>query len=294
MSIARFEVFIHVVEYRSFTKAAEKLNMTQSAVSHAIASLESELGATLLIRDRKIGILPTEVGQKCMIHMREILSRMDKIRQEAALATKLETGTIRIGTFTGASSCLLPKILSRFQKMHPKIEFRFYEGAYEEIREWLGTGVIDVGFVVQQDSDADFDVVPLIKKPMVLAFPTDHEFSEKKVISIQELENEPFIMPTGMYQSHHINEIFQEANIKPNIRFEVYDCNTITHMVQEGLGVTIGLELFLQTLPDIQIGNLNVTKWRTVGLACPSLSTASPAVQAFLAVAKGVFDKEER
>ncbi|SCW78143.1 DNA-binding transcriptional regulator, LysR family [Paenibacillus tianmuensis] len=291
MSFVRFEVFIKVVEYGSFTKAAEKLNMTQSAVSHAIASLESELGATLLIRDRKKGVLLTEVGHKLVIHMREILNSMEKIKQEVALTASLETGTIRIGTFASASSCLLPKILSKFQKKHPNIEFRFYEGSYEEITEWLRTGVIDIGFVVQQNSNPEFDVVPLTKDNMVLAFPANHKFSGRKDIAIEELGDEPFIMPTGMYQSH-ILDIFQEAKIKPNIRFEVYDCTTIANMVQEGLGVTIGPELFLKTQPHLQIGSLNVSKWRTVALACPSFSSASPAAQAFLTVAQNTFDKE--
>ncbi len=64
MTISRFEVFTTVLELRSFTKAANKLNMTQPAVSHAISSLESEWGTTLLIRDRKKGLLLTEIGQK--------------------------------------------------------------------------------------------------------------------------------------------------------------------------------------------------------------------------------------
>ncbi len=116
MSIVRFEIITKVVESGSFTATAEKLNMTQSAVSHAVASLESELGASLLIRDRKKGITLTTVGQKVLPHIREILKRMESIHQEVVLATNLETGMIRVGTFASASSCLLPKLLAKFQK----------------------------------------------------------------------------------------------------------------------------------------------------------------------------------
>ncbi|GAE28711.1 LysR family transcriptional regulator [Halalkalibacter hemicellulosilyticus] len=288
MSIVRFEIITKVIELGSFTKAAKQLNMTQSAVSHAIASLESEWGVTLLIRDRKKGITVTEVGRNILIHMREILNRIENINQEIALANNLELGTIRIGTFTSASSCLLPKILSIFQKKYPKIEFTFFEGTYEEINEWLHTGIIDIGFVVQVKATTNFDMIPLVKDKMVVAFHPDHKFAMKKTVHIQDLKNEPFIMPTGMYQTH-IEELFKQANIEPAIRFEVHDCNTIANMVQEDLGVTIGPELFLKSQHQIQTGNLNITYDREISLACPSISNASPAVQEFLALAKNTF-----
>lgn len=288
MSIIRFEIIAKVVELGSFTKTAEKLNMTQSAVSHAVASLESELDVPLLIRDRKRGITLTEVGQKVLPHMREILKRMDSINQEIALATNLETGLIRIGTFASASSCLLPKLLAKFQKKHPKIEFKFYEGTYEEITEWLSSGIIDIGFVVKGKSNPGFDLVPLIKDDMVVAYHPEHRFLAKETVDMDELLEESFIMPTGMYQSH-VEALFEEAQVKPSIRFEVHDCTTIANMVQEGLGVTIGPELFLKTQQNVKISKLNIENSREVALACQSIENASPAVKEFLNTAQNVF-----
>lgn len=288
MSIVRFEILTKVIELGSFTKAAEKLNMTQSAVSHAISSLETEWGVPLLIRDRRKGITLTEIGQKTLPHIREVLKKMEAINQEIALATNLETGIIRIGTFASASSCLLPKLLAKFQKKHPKIEFKFYEGTYEEIMEWLQSGIIDIGFVVIGRSNPGFDLVPLLKDKMVVAFHPEHKFLHKKTIDMHDLEKEPFIMPTGMYQSH-VEELFEEAQIKPFIRFEVHDCTTIANMVQEGLGVTVGPELFLKTQQNIKIGKLNLTNYRDIALACSAISEASPAVKEFLMVAKNAF-----
>lgn len=288
MSVVRFEIISKVMELGSFTKAAEKLNMTQSAVSHAISSLETEWGVSLLIRDRRKGITLTEIGHKILPHIREVLNRIEKINQEIALATNLETGIIRIGTFASASSCLLPKLLSKFHKKHPKIEFKFYEGTYEEIIEWLYSGIIDIGFVVKGKSNPDFELVPLLKDKMVVAFHPEHKFLHKETIDMNDLAQEPFIMPTGMYQSH-VEELFEEAKIKPPIRFEVHDCITIANMVQEGLGVTIGPELFLKTQQNIKTGKLNLTNYRDVALACSTISEASPAVKEFLKVAKNVF-----
>lgn len=289
MSIVRYEIITKVVELGSFTETAEKLNMTQSAVSHAVASLESEWGVSLLIRDRKKGITLTEIGQKVLPHLREILKRVEIINQEIALTNNLETGIIRIGTFASASSCLLPKLLVKFQKKHPKIEFKFFEGTYEEISEWLSSGIIDIGFVVKGKSNPDFDLVPLIRDNMVVAFHPEHRFLYKETVNMEELLEESFIMPTGMYQSH-VEELFEEAQIKPSILFEVHDCTTIANMVQEGLGVTIGPELFLKTQQNIKVSKLNIKNSREVALACHSIANASPAVKEFLHVAKDVFD----
>ncbi|CAM3685299.1 LysR family transcriptional regulator [Cohnella lubricantis] len=291
MSIARFEIFSKVIELGSFTKAAEKLNMTQSAVSHAVAGLESDWGITLLIRDRKNGLILTEVGQKTLISIREILNQMEKIKQEVAFASNLEVGTIRIGSFSSASSCLLPKMVAKFHQKHPNIEFIFFEGTYEEIREWIETGVVDIGFVVQPTLETNLHIVPVIKDQMVVAFPDGHHFQKKETIDAQDIQEEPFIMPKGVYRTH-VEEIFNQANIKPQIRFEVQDCNTIVNMVQEGLGITIGPELFLKNQTKIKTRNLKRIKWRSIALACPSIQGASPAVQEFLTVAQGIFTKE--
>ncbi|HBJ00553.1 MAG TPA: LysR family transcriptional regulator [Lysinibacillus sp.] len=288
MTIVRYEIIAKVVEIGSFTETAETLNMTQSAVSHAVASLESEWGVSLLIRDRKKGIILTEMGQKILPHIREILKRVEVINQEIALMTSLETGLIRIGTFASASSCLLPKLLAKFQKKHPKIEFKFYEGTYEEITEWLGSGIIDIGFVVKGKSNPNFDLIPLIKDKMVVAYHPAHQFHSKEIVEMNDLMDESFIMATGMYQSH-VEELFAEAQIKPSILFEVHDCTTIANMVQEGLGVTIGPELYLKTQQNIKISTLNIENSREVALACHSIVNASPAVKEFLHVAKNVF-----
>lgn len=288
MTIVRYEIIAKVVELGSFTETAEILNMTQSAVSHAVASLESEWGVSLLIRDRKKGITLTEIGQKILPNIREILKRVEVINQEIALMTSLETGIIRIGTFASASSCLLPKLLVKFRKKHPKIEFKFYEGTYEEITEWLGSGIIDIGFVVKGKSNPNFDLVPLIKDKMVVAYHPDHQFHFKETVEMNDLIDESFIMPTGMYQSH-VEELFVEAQIKPSILFEVHDCTTIANMVQEGLGITIGPELYLKTQQNIKISKLNIENSREVALACHSIANASPAVKEFLHVAKSVF-----
>ncbi|PPA83821.1 hypothetical protein C4A75_13955 [Brevibacillus laterosporus] len=181
-------------------------------------------------------------------------------------------------------------MISKFHQKYPKIEFIFFEGTYDEIIEWLETGVIDIGFVVHQHLDPKLHVVPLIRDPMVVAFPKGHRFEKLEAIDVQDLEHEPFIMPKGIYRAQ-VEDIFKQAKITPMIRFKVHDYNTVANMVQEELGITIGPELFLKNQQKIRVRPLKQMHWRCVALACPSIQCASPAVQAFLEVAQGAFEK---
>ncbi len=104
MTITQYMVFAKAMETGSFTKAAQALNMTQPAVSHAISGLESDLGVSLIVRDRRKGIVLTDVGQRVLVQIREILQRIENIEQIAAAEKGLEVGTIRIGTFPSATA----------------------------------------------------------------------------------------------------------------------------------------------------------------------------------------------
>lgn len=118
MTITQLQVLIKTVDLGSFTKAARVLNMTQPAVSHAISSIESELGVTILIRDKRKGLLVTDVGNRILVHIREILNGVAKIEQEVAMEKGHEVGTIRIGSFPSASAHFLPKMINLFKEKY--------------------------------------------------------------------------------------------------------------------------------------------------------------------------------
>ncbi|PDY77494.1 LysR family transcriptional regulator [Bacillus cereus] len=288
MTITQLVVFVKVVETKSFTKAGEELNMTQSAVSHAIKGLESELGVILLIRDRRRGLLLSEVGKQILIHSREVLNRLRHIEQEAATASRMDVGSIRIGSFSSASLHLLPKMIAAFQLQYPKIEIMLFDGTYQEVKEWLLSRVVDIGFSSIPDSELDF--IPLIKDKMVVAFPEGHPLAEHDNITLKVLANEPLIM-TKLGSEEIVGNMFKEANLEPNIRFEVQDGGTIMNMVKEGLGITIGPELALPiNMAGIKIREIKPTVWRTIGLSCPSIKEAPPAVKALINAASDIWD----
>lgn len=193
LTLTKFEIFNTIVEVGSLTKTAEKLNMTQSGVSYAVSTLEAELGFILLKRDRS-GISLTSNGERILKHVQIILHQEELMRQEAAAIRGVNTGTVRLGTLSSVSMQWLPGILSQFHKTHPLIEIKTYQGCYDEMNDWISNGTVDFGFLSLPTSKS-FEVIPLKKDKLVVLLPPEHPLRHQKVISFDQLENQPFIMP---------------------------------------------------------------------------------------------------
>ena len=122
MSIGKYQIFLKTVELGSFTAAARALNFTQSGISHAIGALEQELGVTLLVRSHG-GVTPTADGRALTPYFQEMCATQHRLEQHAADLRGLDTGLVRVATFTSVSEKWLPGMLKTFQEQYPRIEF---------------------------------------------------------------------------------------------------------------------------------------------------------------------------
>lgn len=279
MTLLQLEVLLAVVETGSFTKAAEALNLSQSGVSHTIAGLEAELGIALLTRNRN-GIKLTEAGEQILIHAREIWNRSEQIKQVAAAAKGLQIGTIRVGSFPSASAKLLPGMIRSFRNRYPGIELVLLEGSYEEIKAWIAAGAIDVGFLPSPSEG--IETVPLIRDELVVILPASNRLNAADSLSIEQIADEPFVMPKAGCEAL-VEEAFRGKQLVPNTEFEVVENSTILSMVQAGLGISVVPRLVLpDTLDGIAVISLSPPLFRQSGIGARSLTSASPAVLAFL------------
>ena len=147
MSISKYQVFLKVVSCGTFTKAAEALNFTQSGISHAISSLEEELGVSLLIRSHG-GVTPTADGRALMPYFEKMCAMQHQLEQRAADLRGMETGLVKVATFTSVSEKWLPNILKTFQELYPRIEFELLPSNFNnEISDWILNGQADCGFI---------------------------------------------------------------------------------------------------------------------------------------------------
>ncbi|ABK85021.1 MULTISPECIES: LysR family transcriptional regulator [Bacillus] len=287
MTITQLQVLIKTIELGSFTKAARVLNMTQPAVSHAISSIESELGVTILIRDKRKGLIVTDVGSRILVHIREILNGVEKIEQEVAMEKGHEVGTIRIGSFPSASAHFLPKMINHFKEKYPNLEVVLYEGTIKEVEDWLVSRVVDIGIVILPNKE--MEIVPLTKGKMVVILREDHPLCKKNAITIRDLENEPIILCKGGYEPPII-DMFKQINVPLRAEYVISTVTTALNMIQEGLGIAILAELSLTNLPkNVQTRELEPQVWREIALAVPSLKDSSIAVQLFIEEFQALF-----
>ena len=120
MSLTKYEILLKVAECGSFTRAAQQLNFTQSGISHAVSSLETELGTTLVVRSHG-GVSLTADGRALLPYFREMCTLQHQLEQKAADLRGLDTGLVRVATFTSVSEKWMPYILKSFQELYPKI-----------------------------------------------------------------------------------------------------------------------------------------------------------------------------
>ncbi|WP_391120911.1 LysR family transcriptional regulator [Psychrobacillus sp. L3] len=290
MSIFQYEVFIEVVESGSFTKAGEKLGLSQSGVSHNISTLETELGIVLLHRNRN-GISLTDAGKRVESHIRHIIYYGRLLEQEAALIQGIEVGSIKIGSFPSFSSKMLPILISKFRSIYPGIQIELYEGGYDEIKSWITSGTIDVGFLTLPCSE--FETTPLFKDQLFALVHDNHPLSTHKIITVQSIHDQPFIMPKAGCEIL-IKNLFRKNNVQPNITFDIKENNTIISMVQEELGITIIPEMVLpKSIPNTNIIPIEPKLFREIGIAIKSMKDASPSVKKFIGITKELLQYEK-
>jgi len=279
MTLTQLQVFLAVVEAGSFTAAADASHMTQSAISHAIAALEAELGVALLERTRA-GALLTEAGARVVPHARRVLDHTECIRQEAAAAVGLMTGKLRVGSLPSVAARLLPGIIGAFRRRYPGIGLALLEGTDQEVHAWIASGAVDVGVVTLPTSDVD--AVPLTIDDMHAVVPAAHPLADCSAMRPEHLAADPFVLSKGGCEPL-IRSIFQATGAPPRVHYEANDMGAVLALVREGLGVTIVPALALPTSPEgIRIMPLDPPVRRRLALATRTLTEASPATAAFI------------
>ncbi|WP_419793371.1 LysR family transcriptional regulator [Pseudomonas palleroniana] len=285
MTLTQLEIFSLVAELQGFTSAAHRLGISQSAVSHAIRSLEQELGVELLHR-HQAQVELSDIGRQLLGRARAMLGLANTLRQEAADARGMRTGTLRIGSFGPTSSMqLLPKILQGYRAAHPGIEVHIHEGPDRQVIQWLDDRRIDVGFVVLPLER--FDTVPLMQDQMVALLPAGHPLAQAQAVSLEQLCSEPFIL-TEAGSSELVSHLFSSARLSPNVRFHCSQLISTLDTVARGDGVTVVAEASLPPVSDSRYVTRPLLPRvpREIGLAVLDRRESSPATLAFIECAR--------
>ncbi len=280
MNIQKYLAFIKTVEYGSFTKAAEVMNYTQSGISRMISDLEREWNLCLLERNRS-GVKLTSDGMKVLPFAQSVCREFDRLASRIDELNGLESGIIRIGTFSSVATHWLPNVISRFQKDFPNIDYELLIGDYAEIAEWIREGRVDCGFLCQP-VPSEFEFLPLAKDRLLAVIPDDHPLRDCESFPLEALCESPFLL-LEKGENTSVSQFLEEHHLSPDVHFTTWDDYAIMSMVEKGLGIAILPELILKRIPyRILKKELAPPAYREIGLALRDRKQPSLAVKKFL------------
>ena len=290
-NLLKYLAFVKTVEKGSFTKAAEDLHYAQSSVSKMIADLEKEWGIVLLERGRS-GIGLTSAGEQILPYVRSILYDFDELEGLIYQMNGIQSGVVRIGTFSSVAIHWLPNIFSEFQRDYKGIDYEMLLGDYREVESWIEEGRVDCGFL-RLPTHADFDILSLKKDEYKVVLPLSHPLAKKEKINIKDLEGQPFLLLEHGGKTE-VSELLEANKVRPQIRFTTWEDYAIMSMVEKGLGIGILPEMILKRIPyKIEIRSLEVPYYREIGLAMKDKERLTPAARKFIEYLKYREGREE-
>jgi DNA-binding transcriptional LysR family regulator len=293
MELHQLEYLVTVAQERSFTRAAEKLLVSQPGVSAQIRRLERELGEDLLDRSGR-SVRLTEVGAAVLPYARAALEAVDGVRLAVTELTGLLGGHVAVGTVT-SHNVDLPGMLAEFNRSHPQVDITLSEGNSDELLDGVRAGQLDAAIIsVGRAAPAGIELAVIVDQPIVAAVSHDHELAAQDVISLDTLRGRPLIsLPRGTGLRARLDEACAAAGFTPRIAFEASAPEVLGELAAHGLGAAILPGPFAQRRSDrlkaitIRPPELRVRlvlAWRTRG-------PASPAGRALVSLARATLEQ---
>ncbi len=280
MNIQKYMAFVETVESGSFTRAAQKLDYSQSGISRMIHDLETEWGISLLERGHS-GVRLTSDGLKLLPYAKRVCDEFQNLQTQVDELKGMEAGLIRIGTFSSVATHWLPNIIKKFQEDYPNIDYELLLGDYTEIESWITEGRVDCGFL-KLPTLPEFEAIFLEDDQLMAVLPEHHPLAGCSKFPVGALCDDRFMLLEKGAKAE-ISEIFERCGITPNVHFTTWDDYAIMSMVESGLGISILPKLILQRIPyRIVTKELEVPACRKIGLAFRDRKGMSLAVKRFL------------
>lgn len=255
MDLLLTRTFLAVAETGSITQAAERLGVTQSALSRRIQQYEAQLDSQLLSRGRK-GVELTETGKLAAAEGQRLLASFNKLREEIALQQGLQGGSVRIGGGATTVSFILPPAIAAFQQAHPNIRFQLKEAGSAEIAEDVVSGRLELGIVTLPLSrgTAELQVQPLRQDQIVLVCRSSHPFALRERVPPETLKGQPFVsFEAGTTLRKLIDESVSTVQVTLNTVMELRSIPAILRMVETTGNLAFVSRMSVEDHPRIRV-----------------------------------------
>jgi DNA-binding transcriptional LysR family regulator len=241
MNLNHLRAFVAVAECLSFSRAAERLHVSQPALSNQIRLLEEDLDAKLFVRDRR-SVALTAVGKDILDDAERLLLDAEEIKQRVHRISKGAAGRLRIGFVASATAAIVPRMTVAFRRSFPAVSLELKNVPTTQQIDALRQRTLDIGLVRLPLRETDIEVLPLSSEPFAIVFSRHHPLANGENVTVKDLGREPFVcyserLAPGYFQ--HWTGLCRKAGFTPRIVQEVAEMETALALVSAGVGVAI-------------------------------------------------------
>lgn len=291
MELWQLEVFMAVVEEKSFSRAGKRIGRTQPAISSAVKLLEDGLGEPLFDRLGK-SIRLTAAGEMLVDYAGRLLRLRDEAAQAIGELRGLHRGTLKLGANETTCLYLLPGVLAAFKQAYPQVQVDIQRAITRAITEKVIEGTLDFGIVTLPIQDGRLETVTIHQDELTLIVGPLHRLASRRSVRMNELQEEPFILhKVGTTTRERLVKHFSDGGVKLKVTMELASIETIKRFVSIGMGISIVPRLCIAK--ELEEGSLravsirNARFQRQLGLIYSKGRYQSQAARAFLALVTG-------
>jgi DNA-binding transcriptional LysR family regulator len=282
MEMRQVRYFLAVAGTLNFTRAAERCNVSQPALTRAIQQLEEELGGLLLRRERKLTHL-TDFGRLIEPHLRQLSTDAEAAKSTARRFLNLQAAQIRLGVMCTIGPARFMAFLAEFRAANPGCELTLVEGVPSGLSTMLLQGELDLAVMAQPDPFGErLEVLPIYRERFCIAFPTGHRFQQENRVQITDVAGETYLRRINCEYRDYLVERLRERGLATRVGFQSEREDWIQMMVAAGFGVCF-LPEFSPTIPGLctqPVSDPEIV--REVSLVSMSGRRFSPAVLTFV------------
>jgi len=282
MDLRLMRSLLAVIDAGEITVAAERVGLTQPALSRRIRQLEDQLGVALLSRGRK-GVSLTAAGELVAAEARILVARYDALCAEVAAHQRLESGTIRLGGGATAVSFVLPPAIADFQRDYPGVRFHLKEAGSREVERDVVSGHLELGLVTLPVHLRELKVHPLLADRIVLIGRNAHPLASQVQVDVKALAGLSLVgFEAGSAIRHLIDAALREAGVEMNVVMELRSIAAIVRMVAMTGNLAFVSQIGVENEHDVRVlpvRGLDIR--RELAVIARRGAVLSPAAEAF-------------
>jgi len=259
MELRQLEYFIVVSEELHFTKAAEKLYLSQPTLSEQIKHLEKEVGMPLFDRiGKKIAL--TEAGNLLLAHSKRVFFELEQAQAAIRDLNEIQRGKLTIGSLLTCVNYLLPPAIIEFKRLYPNIKLSVQGLRSGDIKKGLLENELDLGITFLPVEEKDLESIPLFDEELTLAVPANHPFAPLEEVEMKELKDiSTILLPENYFLRQLIDTHCRELGITLKPTLEITTLESLVQMVAEGVGATILPAPYIDFLNDSRLVKVKLT-----------------------------------